>query len=282
MKKRPLTLASEGASSETRAMMPEESSLIMTETNVDVQIFDNAEFGNVRTIEEDGQVLFCGNDIAKALGYAKPRNAMKAHCHGALKQGPILDNLGRTQKARFITEPDVYRLISHSKLPNAQRFEQWIFEEVLPSIRRTGGYVAAKPDESPEEIMARAVLVAQETIERQKKQLDEMKPKAVFADAVATSKTSILIGDLAKILKQNGVEMGQRRLFEWMRQRGYLMKANGSSHNMPTQRSMERGWFEIKETSITHSDGHITVQRTPKVTGKGQQYFINLFLNGAA
>ena len=183
---------------------------------------------------------------------------------------------------RFITEPDVYRLITHSKLPNAQRFEAWVFEEVLPSIRRTGGYVAAKPDESPEEIMARAVLVAQETIERQKRQLDEMKPKAVFADAVATSKTSILIGDLAKILKQNGVDMGQRRLFEWMRQRGYLMRANGSSHNMPTQRSMERGWFEIKETSITNSDGHITVQRTPKVTGKGQQYFINLFLNGAA
>lgn len=192
-----------------------------------------------------------------------------------------LETAGGTQKARFITEPDVYRLITHSKLPNAQRFESWVFEEVLPSIRRTGGYVAAKPDESPEEIMARAVLVAQETIERQKKQLDEMKPKAVFADAVATSKTSILIGDLAKILKQNGVDMGQRRLFEWMRQRGYLMRANGSSHNMPTQRSMERGWFEIKETSIAHSDGHITVQRTPKVTGKGQQYFINLFMNGA-
>ena len=136
--------------------------------------------------------------------------------------------------------------------------------------------------EKRQEMRDRAVLVAQETIERQKRQLDEMKPKAVFADAVATSKTSILIGDLAKILKQNGVDMGQRRLFEWMRQRGYLMRANGSSHNMPTQRSMERGWFEIKETSITHSDGHITVQRTPKVTGKGQQYFINLFLNGAA
>lgn len=243
--------------------------------------FDSPEFGQVRAVEVDGKAMFCGKDVAKALGYSKPNNALDRHCKGSLFWGP-LKTAGGTQKACFITEPDVYRLITHSKLPNAQRFEAWVFEEVLPSIRRTGGYVAAKPDESPEEIMARAVLVAQETIERQKKQLDEMKPKAVFADAVATSKTSILIGDLAKILKQNGVEMGQRRLFEWMRQRGYLMKANGSSHNMPTQRSMERGWFEIKETSITHSDGHITVQRTPKVTGKGQQYFINLFLNGAA
>lgn len=243
--------------------------------------FDNPEFGKVRTIEVDGKAMFCGNDVAEALGYSIPRKAIREHCKGGPFWTP-LETAGGTQKMRFITEPDVYRLITHSKLPNAQRFEAWVFEEVLPSIRRTGGYVAAKPDESPEEIMARAVLVAQETIERQKRQLDEMKPKAVFADAVATSKTSILIGDLAKILKQNGVDMGQRRLFEWMRQRGYLMKANGSSHNMPTQRSMERGWFEIKETSITHSDGHITVQRTPKVTGKGQQYFINLFLNGAA
>lgn len=243
--------------------------------------FDNPEFGQVRAVEVDGKAMFCGKDVAKALGYSKPNNALDRHCKGSPFWGP-LETAGGTQKARFITEPDVYRLITHSKLPNAQRFEAWVFEEVLPSIRRTGGYVAAKPDESPEEIMARAVLVAQETIERQKRQLDEMKPKAVFADAVATSKTSILIGDLAKILKQNGVDMGQRRLFEWMRQRGYLMRANGSSHNMPTQRSMERGWFEIKETSITHSDGHITVQRTPKVTGKGQQYFINLFLNGAA
>ena len=200
--------------------------------------FDNPEFGQVRAVEVDGNPIF-----------------FRRHCKGVAFHYP-LETAGGTQKARFITEPDVYRLITHSKLPNAQRFEAWVFEEVLPSIRRTGGYVAAKPD--------------------------EMKPKAVFADAVATSRTSILIGDLAKILKQNGVDMGQRRLFEWMRQRGYLMRASGSSHNMPTQRSMERGWFEIKETSITHSDGHITVQRTPKATGKGQQYFINLFLNGAA
>ncbi len=253
----------------------------MKNNQCEIVSFDSPEFGRVRTIDEDGKALFCAKDIAVALGYTNPNKALKDHCKGVTKRYP-LETAGGTQKARFITEPDVYRLITHSKLPNAQRFEAWVFEEVLPSIRRTGGYVAAKPDESPEEIMARAVLVAQETIERQKQQLDEMKPKAVFADAVATSKTSILIGDLAKILKQNGVEMGQRRLFEWMRQRGYLMKANGSSHNMPTQRSMERGWFEIKETSITHSDGHITVQRTPKVTGKGQQYFINLFLNGAA
>lgn len=152
-------------------------------------------------------MLFHGNDVAAALGYSNTNKAIRNHCKGRPFWAP-LETAGGTQKTRFITEPDVYRLITHSKLPNAQRFEAWVFEEVLPSIRRTGGYVAAKPDESPEEIMARAVLVAQETIERQKRQLDEMKPKAVFADAVATSRTSILIGDLAKILKQNGVGYG--------------------------------------------------------------------------
>lgn len=187
--------------------------------------FDNPEFGQVRAVEVDGKPIFCAKDIATALSYTNTKDAIRRHFKGVAFHYP-LETAGGTQKARFITEPDVYRLITHSKLPNAQRFEAWVFEEVLPSIRRTGGYVAAKPDESPEEIMARAVLVAQEAIERQKRQLDEMKPKAVFADAVATSKTSILIGDLAKILKQNGVDMGQRRLFEWMRQRGYLMRAN--------------------------------------------------------
>lgn len=240
--------------------------------------FDSQEFGKLRVVQLDGEPWFVAKDACNALDISNPTASIKRLDEDERAKF----NLGRQGEANIVSFPGLLTLILGSRKKEAHAYKRWVTHEVLPSIHRTGGYVAAKPDDSPEEIMARAVLVAQETIERQKRQLDEMKPKAVFADAVATSKTSILIGDLAKILKQNGVDMGQRRLFEWMRQRGYLMRANGSSHNMPTQRSMERGWFEIKETSITHSDGHITVQRTPKVTGRGQQYFINLFLNGAA
>ena len=180
---------------------------------MDIQVFNNEQFGALRTYEEDGQVLFCGKDVAKALGYKDTTNAMKRHCRGVAKRHPITDSLGRTQEAVFISEPDLYRLITHSKLPTAEKFERWVFEEVLPAIRRTGGYMVAKQDETPEQIMARAVLVAQDTIERQKRQIDELKPKALFADAVAASDGTCLVGELAKMLKQNGVNIGQNRLF---------------------------------------------------------------------
>ena len=243
---------------------------------MEVQVFSSEQFGSLRTYEEDGQVLFCGKDVAKALGYKDTTNAMKRHCRGVVKRHPITDSLGRTQEAVFITEPDLYRLITHSKLQTAERFERWVFEEVLPAIRRTGGYMVAKQDETPEQIMARAVLVAQDTIERQKRQIDELKPKALFADAVAASDGTCLVGELAKMLKQNGVNIGQNRLFAWLRENGYLGKT-GSNRNVPTQRSMEQGLFRIKETAVTHSDGHVTINRTPKVTGKGQRYFIEAF-----
>lgn len=243
---------------------------------MEIRIFNNNQFGSLRTYEEDGQVLFCGKDVAKALGYKDTTNAMKRHCRGVAKRHPIQDSLGRIQEAVFITEPDLYRLIVHSKLPTAERFECWVFEEVLPAIRRTGGYVIAKQDETPEQIMARAVLVAQDTINRQKKQIEELKPKALFADAVAASDGTCLIGELAKMLKQNGANIGQNRLFSWLRENGYLGKS-GSNRNVPTQRAMEQGLFRIKETAVTHSDGHVTINRTTKVTGKGQRYFIELF-----
>lgn len=243
---------------------------------MDIQVFNNEQFGALRTYEEDGQILFCGKDVAASLGYKDTTNAMKRHCRGVAKRHPIQDSLGRTQEAVFITEPDLYRLITHSKLPTAEKFERWVFEEVLPAIRRTGGYMVAKQDETPEQIMARAVLVAQDTIERQKKQIDELKPKALFADAVAASDGTCLVGELAKMLKQNGVNIGQNRLFSWLRENGYLGKT-GSNRNVPTQRSMEQGLFRIKETAVTHSDGHVTINRTPKVTGKGQRYFIEAF-----
>lgn len=242
---------------------------------MDIQVFNNEQFGALRTYEEDGQILFCGKDVAASLGYKNTNDAMRKHCKGVAKRYP-LQTAGGIQEFVFITEPDLYRLITHSKLPTAEKFERWVFEEVLPAIRRTGGYMVAKQDETPEQIMARAVLVAQDTIERQKREIAELKPKALFADAVAASDGTCLVGELAKMLKQNGVSIGQNRLFAWMREHGYLGKT-GSNRNVPTQRAMEQGSFRIKETAVTHSDGHVTINRTPKVTGKGQRYFIDAF-----
>lgn len=194
----------------------------------------------------------------------------------------------------FIPEGDVYRLIAHSKLPKAQEFESWVFDEVLPTIRKHGAYMTEQtledaltsPDflirlatQLKEEQEARRALEAENAAQAQQIAADA--PKVVFANAVATSKSSILVGDLAKLLRQNGIEMGQKRLFAWLRDNGYLMK-RGESYNMPTQQSMERGLFEIKEGSVANPDGSIRVTRTVKCTGKGQQYFVNLFLSKAS
>lgn len=246
-----------------------------------MQIFKNDQFGEVRTIDENGKVLFCGSDCAKALGYAKPRNAISTHCkHAALKQG-ITDALGREQEMLFIPEGDLYRLITHSKLPAAEKFEAWVFEEVLPSIRKTGGYIDGQETMSDAELMAKALLVANRQIEERNREIERMKPKEIFADAVAASRNSILVGELAKILKQNGIDMGQNRLFQWLRDNGYLIKRRGTDWNMPTQKAMDRELFEVKETVVTHADGHTSISKTVKVTGKGQQYFINKFINAA-
>lgn len=250
----------------------------------ELQIFESPDFGRVRTTEIDGKPYFCGADVAKALGYAKPRNAIERHCKGALKRGGVSQTTNQygvttnqTVEMSFIPEGDVYRLIVGSKLPTAEKFERWVFDEVLPSIRRDGGYMHTSPDMTDEEIMARAVLLGQKKIEEQAKRIQEMRPKEIFADRVSASESSILVGDLAKLLKQNGVDMGQKRLFRWLRDKGYLIKY-GVSYNLPTQRSMELGLFEIKETTITHADGHISISKTVKVTGKGQVYFVNKFL----
>lgn len=258
--------------------------------------FKSEEFGEIRAIEQDGESWFVAKDVATALGYVNTGDAVRKHCKdGGAKRAPIQDRLGRMQDVTVINEPNVYRLITHSKLPNAERFEAWVFEEVLPAIRKRGGYMATNQDETPEQVMARALLIAKDALDRKTAELEraqadkvllevaneEMKPKALFADAVSTSKQSILVGELAKVLKGNGVEgMGQNRLFCWMRDNGYLMK-RGGHRNMPTQKSMELGLFEVKETSVTHSDGHVTISMTPKVTGKGQQYFVNKFLGDA-
>ena len=245
----------------------------------ELQIFENAEFGAVRTIEKNGKIYFCGKDTAEALGYANVNDALMKHCK---KDGvvfcEVIDNMGRTQRAKFIDEGNLYRLITHSKLPEAEKFEKWVFEEVLPSIRRNGGYIAGQESLSQEEILAKAVLLAQNVIAEQNRRINAMRPKEIFADAVAASHTSILIGDLAKLLKQNGVDIGQKRLFGWLREHGYLIKT-GNSRNMPTQYAMDRELFDVKESTLSNPDGSIRVTRTTKVTGKGQQYFIDKFLN---
>ena len=247
-----------------------------TESNVQPFEFRGNPVATVTA--ENGTVLFCAKHVATALGYSNTNDAIRKHCRhidGVANRYPITDSLGRTQQAVFLTEGDVYRLIASSKLPSAVEFEHWLFDEVVPQIRRTGGYIPQ--GETPEETMARAVLIAQRTIEDQKKQLEAQRPKVLFADAVATSKRSILIGELAKILKQNGVKTGQNRLFKQLREDGFLMKRNGNP-NMPTQKSMELGLFEVKETSIAHSDGHVSLNFTTKVTSKGQQYLIQRYL----
>ena len=246
----------------------------------DIQKFTNEEFGTIRTVEQDGKVMFCGKDVATALGYKDTTNALKQHCRGVANHHPIVDQLGREQQARFITEGDLYRLIASSKLPSAQQFESWVFDEVLPSIRKQGGYMTARADETPEQIMARALMLAKDTMDRQQLEIAELRPKALYADAVTASDGTCLVGELAKMMRQNGVQVGQNRLFEWLRRDGYLGKT-GSNRNVPTQRAMEQGLFRIKETAVTHSDGHVTVNRTPKITGHGRVVLMNRYLSGA-
>lgn len=244
--------------------------------------FSSPEFGEIRTVEESGSAFFCGTDVARALGYANPRKALLDHCKGVTKR--YAPTKSGTQEMSFIPEADLYRLVFSSKLPTAERFTDWVTEEVLPSIRKTGGYVGnddlflqtylPNADEATR-AMFRSTLA---TVRSLNAKIEADKPKVLFADAVSTAKTSILVGELAKLLKQNGVDIGQNRLFEWLRGNGYLVRRRGSDYNMPTQRAMDLGLFEIKETAIAHSDGHTSISKTTKVSAKGQWYFINAFL----
>ena len=242
----------------------------------DIQVFNNPEFGELRTIEEGDKIYFVASDAAKMLGYKRPADAVTAHCKGSVKRR--LPTNGGMQEMKVIPEGDLYRLIANSELPSAEKFESWVFDEVLPAIRKTGGYHVPQ---SPEEQMAQGLLAAQKLLAEKDKRIEEMRPKEIFADAVSVSKTDILIGDLAKLIKQNGHDIGQKRLFSWLREKGYLIKRKGLDWNMPTQKAMEMKLFRVKETVVTHSDGHTTISKTTKVTGKGQVYFVNKFLNGS-
>lgn len=248
----------------------------------ELQIFDNKEFGEVRMAEIDGKPHFVATDVAIALGYSTPRDAISRHCKGVVKHDT--PTLGGIQQLSYISEGDVYRLIIRSKLPSAEKFERWIFDEVIPSIRKNGGYIYGQENLTDEELLSKALLVAQNKIAdrdriiaSKQERIEQMRPKEIFADSVATSKNSILIGDLAKMICQNGVEIGQKRLFDWMREKGYLIKT-GSSKNLPTQKSIDLGIMEVKERALNNPDGSVRITLTPKVTGKGQVYFVNKFL----
>lgn len=248
---------------------------------MNLQVFKNEEFGRIRVVTLEGEPWFVGKDITDILGYINSRKALADHVDPEDKTDgvTIRDTIGRTQKPVCINESGFYSLILSSKMQKAKKFKRWVTSEVLPSIRKTGGYIAGQETMTDTELMAKALLVAQKQIEERNKQIEQMQPKALFADAVTASETSILVGDLAKLICQNGVKIGQKRLFQWLRDNGYLIKQKGASWNMPTQRSAEMKLFEVKETTITHSDGHVSVNKTVKVTGKGQVYFINKFLN---
>lgn len=241
----------------------------------ELEIFKSDEFGNIRTVTINNEPWFVGKDIATILGYSNTRKALADHVDEEDKGVTKCDTPGGVQNLTVINESGLYSLILSSKMPTAKRFKHWVTSEVLPAIRKTGGYQMKMPE--GKELLALAVLEAQKTIEEQNAQIERMRPKEIFADAVATSKQSILIGQLAKLICQNGHSIGQNRLFQWMRNNGYLMKSE-NNYNMPMQRYVEQGLFEIKERSITNPDGSVKLTRTTKVTGKGQQYFINKFL----
>ena len=270
-----------------------------------IKIFENARFGQIRTlISASGEPLFCLADVCKALDLSNPRDVKRRLQPKGVCTTDTLTN-GGIQQLNFITEPNLYKCIFQSRKKEAEQFQDWVCGEVLPSIRKSGGYMVAKVDETPEQIMARALMVAKDTIDRQQAALQKaesknyvlqcqndaltsmnegqqrtikfLQPGATFAKAVETSEHSILVGELARIIKQNGVEIGQNRLFAWLREKGYLCK-KGEMYNQPTQKALQLGLFEIKKTVIQKPNGDSLVTTTTKVTGKGQIYFVNKFL----
>lgn len=247
----------------------------------ELQIFENSEFGTIRMLEVDGEPYFVGKDVAEILGYQNASKALIDHVDKEDKlNNESLSSIGQ-RGGWLINESGLYSLVLGSKLPSAKKFKRWVTSEVLPSIRKHGMYAEDELLDNPDLLISVAKKLKEEREKNKalKAENERMKPKEIFADAVATSHTSILIGDLAKLIKQNGVDIGQKRLFAWMRDNGYLIKRNGSDWNMPTQKSMEIGLFEVKESTVNNPDGSVRINRTTKVTGKGQQYFINKFLS---
>lgn len=250
-------------------------------TNLQTWSYENSE---IRTVEKDGEPWWVLADVCKVLELSSPHKVAD-RLEADEKGRNLIPTLGGMQEMTTVNESGLYAVILRSDKPQAKPFRRWVTSEVLPSIRKHGAYMTDQTLEqaltSPDFLIRLATQLKEE--KEQRKQLEakveQDKPKVLFADSVSASKSSILVGELAKILKQNGVDTGQFRLFAWLRENGYLIKREGSDYNMPTQKSAEMGLFEVKQTIITHSDGHITTNKTPKVTGKGQVYFINKFMN---
>lgn len=255
--------------------------------NNEIQRFD-FKGASLRTLtDEAGEPWFVAKDVCDILGMSNPSMAVTALDKDEVAQIDPKDYLGSenrsNQAVNIVSEPGLYKLIMRSRKPEAHEFQRWVTHEVLPQIRRTGGYIPTTDADDDMTILAKAVMIGQRTMEQQKRKIAEqqtriveLEPKARFADAVAASDGTCLVGELAKMLRQNGMDIGQNRLFRLLQADGYLGKS-GSNHNVPTQRAMDLGLFRIKETTVTHADGHTTVSRTPKVTGKGQRYFIDRY-----
>ncbi|MDR7695788.1 phage antirepressor KilAC domain-containing protein [Lactococcus lactis] len=244
----------------------------------------NFNGNQLRTVLIDNEPFFVGKDAAAAIGYSNTRKAIRDHVKGKyLREARIVTPSG-VQTVTVISEPSLYQLAGESKLPSAEPFQDWVYEEVLPTIRKHGAYMtdAKAQDVISGNGLADLLLQAGNQIKQLELEKSQMKPKALFADSVSASENTILIRDLAKILKQNGIDIGEKRLFTWLRDNGYLVKKIGSDYNSPTQRSMNLGILEFTENTHVHNSGKITVTKTPKVTGKGQIYFVNKFLQDLA
>lgn len=243
--------------------------------------------GGVDCYEKDGTAYLKLETVARGLGFVDASKGTEYVRWNTVRQ--YLTEIGFSQevaKTDFIPENIFYRLAMKAKNETAERFQAMVADEIIPSIRRHGMYATADTVEmmlsDPDTAIRLLNQIKEERAKRAalEAKIEESRPLITFANSVSASQTSILVGELAKILRQNGISIGQNRLFGWMRDRGYLIKREGVDKNMPTQKSMDMGLFEIKETAISHADGHVTIQKTPKVTGKGQIYFINKFVDG--
>lgn len=240
----------------------------------ELRVFNNPQFGEVRTMGTSSDPLFCAADICRALGYTNPRQAVAQHCEeDDVTKRDTIDNLGRNQVVTYVTESGMYALIFGSRLESARRFKHWVTSEVLPAIRKNGQYTGENISRKD---LAILIIKSEEEREALERKINADHPKVVFADAIVGSKSSCLIAELAKMITQNGYEIGQNRLFQWMRDNHYL-GTTGEYYNIPCQRYLEQGLFELKK-HVHSEDGKMVTTVTPKVTGKGQQYFINKFL----
>lgn len=255
----------------------------MAEVTNMVEVFKNEEFGEIRTLTEGDRVLFCASDVAKALGYANSRKAISDHCKGVTKRDTPTN--GGLQMLSYIYEGDIYRLIAHSKLPSAEKFERWVFDEVLPMIRKTGGYVADEDlfvetylpfsDDNTKMLFKLTLETVQQLngiIRKQTKQIEDERPLVEFANHVSNASNLIDIGTLAKIAKDENIDIGRTRLFDWLRDNGYLMDSP-SNKNQPYQKYIEQGLFKVRECTYKTPYGDKVGTKT-MVTGKGQMYFI--------